>query len=93
LLVELKKLNPTETKDTAYNATLRDSLPIVQLAWRTLQLLVDRRKFYDPKEADWRLPIDVLIQHVFGEPDDEYRTSVLYVSFSSIAPLVLMRHE
>ncbi|KAF9519569.1 hypothetical protein BS47DRAFT_1157201 [Hydnum rufescens UP504] len=52
------------------------SLPIIQLAWGTLKLLEKQRTSYDPKEADWCLAIDLLIQHVFGRMDFENNTAV-----------------
>ncbi|KAF9520937.1 hypothetical protein BS47DRAFT_416673 [Hydnum rufescens UP504] len=75
-LAELKKINPQETTNTPYNMTLKDSLPIIQLAWGTLKSLENQRTSYDPEEVDWRLAIDVLIQHVFGRTDFENNTAI-----------------
>jgi hypothetical protein len=66
---------------------------MIQLAWQTLHSLVELRDSYEPNEADWRLPIDMFMQHVFGSTDAKYHTSVLYVSFLSITPFVLLIHE
>jgi hypothetical protein len=59
---------------------------MIQLAWATLDSLEKQRRSYEPNEADWRLPIDLFIQHIFGQTDGKYHTSVLYVSFLSITP-------
>jgi len=60
-------------------------LPIIQLTWATLKSLENQRTFYEPKEADWCLAIDVLIQHVFGRMDNTvvFREAQLYLAHST----------
>ncbi|KAF9514868.1 hypothetical protein BS47DRAFT_1381770 [Hydnum rufescens UP504] len=84
-LAELRGVNIEGAKDTPYNETLHDSLPTIQSVWDSMQHLAERQTIYNPKEADWRQPMERLVDYVLGQGKNDpydrsmYREAQLYL--------------
>ncbi|KAF9515091.1 hypothetical protein BS47DRAFT_1342233 [Hydnum rufescens UP504] len=72
------EIGATGLQNTAYNRHLIEYLPVIQSAWERMKELKEFPD-YSPKEADWRRPIDNLIQNVMAHGPHSYLLCVFHI--------------